>query len=346
PDDTINAKVDEFIKVEMEKQKIPGASLAIIRDGKIIHGRGYGYSNIEHQVPVKAETIFQSGSVGKQFTSMAVMMLVEQGKIELDDKINNYFRDAPIKWNNITIRNLLTHTSGMTDYPEDFNYRADYTEDDIYRQIRTIPLAFQPGEQWAYSNLGYVILGILINRVANQFYGDFLKEYIFNPLTMTTAQVINEHDIIPNRAAGYVLVNDELKNQEWVSPTLNTMADGSLYLTINDMAKWDAALYGDKLLKKQASFDVMWSPVKLNNNITHPYGFGWRLGEAVNGMRIIEHGGSWQGFQSMIIRVPDDKLSIVFFANLNDRNVYQLARHVLEIYNPELTGKPIEDRTQ
>ena len=200
----------------MEKNKIPGISLAIIKNGQIIYGVGYGYSNIEHQVPVKLETIFQSGSVGKQFTSMAVMMLVEDKKIRLDATIDKYFLDAPNEWKNITVRHLLTHTSGMTDYPQDFNFRADYTEDDMYKLIKTIPLAFQPGEEWAYSNLGYVMLGILIRRVTNQYYGDFLKQYIFDPLNMTTAQVINEADIILNRAAGYVLVNNELKNQDWV----------------------------------------------------------------------------------------------------------------------------------
>jgi CubicO group peptidase (beta-lactamase class C family) len=330
----------------MRKQKAPGVSLAVLRHGQIVHGRGYGYSNIEHQVPVKSETIFQSGSVGKQFTSMAIMMLVEKGEIELDDKINKFFTDAPIEWNNITVRHLLTHTAGMTDYPTDFDFRADYTEDDLYRIITTIPLTFQPGEQWNYSNLGYVMLGILIRRATNQFYGDFLKEFIFNPLEMTTAQVINEADIIQNRASGYVLVNNEVKNQGWVSPTVNTGADGSLYLTIYDMVKWDAALYDVKLLKNQTSFDIMWSCVKLNNNQTHPYGFGWRLAEAMNGMRIIFHGGAWQGFRSSIIRVPDNKLTVVLFANLDHVSATELAQHVLEMYNPQLAIKPIEDKIQ
>jgi CubicO group peptidase (beta-lactamase class C family) len=341
----ITAKIDEFIKAEMQKQKIPGVSLAVIRDGQIIYAKGYGYANVEHQVPVKTETIFQSGSVGKQFTAMAIMILVEDGKIGLDDKINKYFTDAPAEWNNITIRHLLTHTSGMRGYPEDFNFRADYTEDSLYKIIKTLPLAFQPGEKWDYSNIGYATLGILISRVTGKFYGDFLKERVFNPLGMTTARIITEADIVPNRAAGYILVNGELKNQRWVSPSSNTTADGSLYLTILDMAKWEAALNGGKVLQRK-SYDEMWKPVKLNNSKTHPYGFGWAI-SYFNGKRIIEHGGRWQGFESDIKRFPEEKLTVVVFANLRNANLNKLARSLLEMYHPQLSiaaAKVIEDK--
>lgn len=343
--DAISAKVDEFVRAEMQKQKIPGVSLAVVKDGQIVYAKGYGLSNVEHQVPVKPETVFQSGSVGKQFTAAAVMLLVEEGKINLEDKIGKYFADAPEAWKDITVRHLLTHTSGMTDYPKGFDFRADYTEEDIYKRIKTVPLAFQPGEKWAYSNLGYVTLGILINKVTGKFYGDFLQERIFKPLGMTTARIINEADIIPNRAAGYALVKGELKNQEWVSPSLNTTADGALYLTVLDMAKWDASLNGEKLLKKM-SLEQIWTPVKLNDGKTHPYGFGWMFG-AVNGHRIIEHGGAWQGFKAMISRFPDDKLTVVVLANLINANERKLAHGVAAIYNSALAApvaKPIEDK--
>ncbi|CAF1232717.1 unnamed protein product [Rotaria sp. Silwood1] len=337
-----------MINVERETHKIPGISLAVLQRGKIIFGKGYGYSNIEHKVPVKLETIFQSGSIGKQFTAMAIMILVEKEVIDLDDKIQKYFTDAPIEWNNITIRHLLTHTSGMAGYSADFNLHFDYTNDDIYRLIQKSPLTFQPGEQWAYSNFGYVMLGFLIDRVTNQFYGDFLRENVFNPLGMNTAQIINETEIVPNRASGYILVNGEIKNHEWVSPIFNTLADGSLYLNIYDMAKWDEALYTNQLLKMKTSFDAMWSPVKLNNNTTYPYGFGWWLLEAINGMRILEHGGSWQGFRSMIVRVPENEITVVLFTNLNSPtvDVRRIARRVLEINNPQLVVKPAINRIQ
>ena len=332
--DAVSAKVDEYIRSEMQAQQIPGVALAVIKDGKMVIARGYGFANVEHQVPVKPETIFQSGSTGKQFTATAVMMLVEEGKLNLDDKITKYFPDGPEAWRNITVRHMLTHTSGMTDYPEDFDLRRDYTEDELYQRIKTIPLAFQPGEKWSYSNLAYVMLGILIHKISGKFYGDFLQERIFKPLDMSTARIINEADIVPNRAAGYRVVNGQIKNQNWVSPTLNTTADGALYLTIYDMAKWDAALYTEKLLKK-SSLEQMWTPVKLNDGTTHPYGFGWALGE-VRGHRVIEHGGSWQGFKAYIARYVDDKMTVILFANQSRANQMKLAHGVAAIFNPEL----------
>ena len=343
--DAIATKVDDYIKAEMQRQHIPGLSLVVIKDGQIILARGYGLANVEHQVPVKPETIFQSGSMGKQFTATAVMMLVEAGKLSLSDPITKYFNDAPDSWKNITVRHLLTHTAGTTDYPRDFDFRRDYTEDELLKRAEAIPLSFQPGEKWSYSNLGYVLLGILIHKVSGQFYGDFLQERVFQPLGMTTARIISEADIVPNRAAGYRLVKGELKNQEWVSPTLNTTADGALYLTVYDMAKWDAALYTEKLIKK-SSLEQMWTPVKLNNGKTYPYGFGWSLNE-VRGHHLIEHGGSWQGFKSQIARYVDDKLTVVVFANLSQANPARIAHGVAAIYNPQLAPMPpvaIEDK--
>ena len=329
---SIESKVDAYIKSEMEKQKIPGVALAVVRDGKIILAKGYGLANVEHQIPVKPETIFQSGSMGKQFTATAVMMLMEDGKLNLDDKIAKYISDAPPAWANITVRHLLTHTSGMTDYPSGFDFRRDYTEEELLQRIKAVPLAFQPGEKWSYSNLAYVTLGILIHKVSGQFYGDFLRDRVFKPLDMSTARVISEEAIVPNRAAGYRLVKGELKNQNWVSPSLNTTADGALYLTVYDMAKWDAALYTERLVKK-SSLDQMWTSVKLNNGSTHPYGFGWAVRE-VRGHRVIEHGGAWQGFKSQIARFVNDRLTIVVFANLASANQMRLAVGVAAIYIP------------
>ena len=333
----VSTKVDDYIRSEMQSQQIPGLALAVIKDGQIVIAKGYGLANVELQVPVKPETIFQSGSTGKQFTATAVMMLVEEGKLNLEDKITKHFPDGPEAWRNITVRHMLTHTSGMTDYPEDFDLRRDYTEDELYQRIKTIPLAFQPGDKWSYSNLAYVMLGILIHKASGKFYGDFLQERVFKPLGMTTARIISEADIVPNRAAGYRVEKGQIKNQGWVSPSLNTTADGALYLTIHDMAKWDAALYTEKLLKK-SSLDQMWTPVKLNDGKTHPYGFGWAVSE-VRGHRLIEHGGAWQGFKAHISRYVDDKMTVILFANQIRANQTKLARGVAAIFNPDFAPK-------
>ena len=331
----VNTRIDEYLQAEMKSQQIPGVSLAVIKNGQIVLAKGYGFASVEHQVPVKPETIFQSGSMGKQFTATAVMLLMEDGKLLLDDKISKFFLNTPDSWSNITIRHLLTHTSGMTDYPSGFDFRRDYTEDELYERAKAIPLAFQPGDKWSYSNLGYVMLGILIHKVSGKFYGDFLQDRVFKPLDMSTARIISEADIIPNRASGYRVDNKgQLKNQNWVSPSLNTTADGALYLNVYDMAKWDAALYTEKLLKR-SSLDQMWTPVKLNSGKTHPYGFGWALGE-IKGHRYVQHGGAWQGFKAQITRYVDDRLTVVLFANQTRTNQWKLAQGVAALLNPEL----------
>jgi CubicO group peptidase (beta-lactamase class C family) len=324
--------VDKVVRAEMQKEHIPGLSLLVARDGKILRAQGYGLASVELQVPVKPETIFQSGSVGKQFTATAVMMLVEEGKIRLDDRITEYIKDAPESWKQVTIRELLSHTAGFTDYPDKFDFRKDYTEADLLKIVEGIPLAFPPGTNWSYSNLGYLTLGIFIHRVTGEFYGDFLQERIFQPLGMTTTRIISEADIVPNRAAGYRLVKGELKNQEWVSPTLNTTADGALYFSILDLAKWDAALYTERLLKR-SSLEQMWTPAKLSNG--HPnsdgYGFGWST-DTEGGHRLIEHGGAWQGFKTQISRYVDDKLTVVVLTNLESAHPATIARQVAKLY--------------
>jgi CubicO group peptidase (beta-lactamase class C family) len=324
--------VDVYIHAEMAKQHVPGLALLVSRDGRVVRSQGYGLANVELQVPVKPETLFQSGSVGKQFTATAVMMLVEEGKIGLDDPLTKYFPDAPATWNQVTIRELLSHTAGFTDYPKDFDMRKDYTEADLIKIVEGLPLAFPPGASWSYSNLGFLTLGIVIHKVTGEFYGDFLQERIFRPLDMSTTRIISEADIVPNRSAGYQLVKGELKNQEWVSPMVNTTADGSLYFSILDLAKWDAALYTEKLLKR-SSLEQMWTVVKLSNGQPNSgqYGFGWFI-EIKNGHRVVEHAGSWQGFETQISRYVDDKLTVVVLDNLADSDPEALADHVAEMY--------------
>jgi CubicO group peptidase (beta-lactamase class C family) len=328
--------IDKYVQAEMARQKIPGLALLVSRSGRVVRAQGYGLANVELQVPVKPETIFQSGSMGKQFTATAVMMLVEEGKIGLEDPLTKFFPGAPAAWTQVTIRELLSHSAGFTDYPKNFDMRKDYTEAQVLKIVEAIPLAYTPGTRWSYSNLGYLTLGIVIHKVTGEFYGDFLQERIFRPLGMNTTRIISEADIVPNRSAGYRLVKGELKNQEWVAPTVNTTADGSLYFSIEDLAKWDAALYTDKLLKR-SSLEQMWTVAKLKNGQPNSgdYGFGWFI-EARIGHRIVEHEGAWQGFETDIVRELDDKLTVVVLDNLADSEPKKLVDHVAEMY---LSGK-------
>jgi CubicO group peptidase (beta-lactamase class C family) len=327
--------VGDYVRSEMQKQHIPGLSLLVAKNGQIVRAEGFGLANVELQVPVKPETIFQSGSVGKQFTATAVMMLVEEGKVALDDPLTKYFPDAPPAWKEVTVRELLSHTAGFTDYPEKFDFRKDWTEDELLKVVEGIPLAYPPGTKWDYSNLGYLTLGILIHRVTGEFYGDFLQQRIFQPLEMKTTRIISEADIVPNRAAGYRLVKGEVKNQEWVAPMVNTTADGSLYFSILDLAKWDAALYGERLLKR-SSLDLMWTPVKLKDGRPNKgsYGFGWFMEER-RGHRVISHDGAWQGFKTAIARYVDDRLTVVVLANLAEAKPEAIAQHVADMYLSE-----------
>lgn len=326
-------RIDRIVKQQMAENKIPGVSLAILRNGKMLLLKSYGLANVEHQVPVKPETIFQSGSMGKQFTAAAVMILIQENKLSLDDKLSKYFPDAPPAWKDITVWHLLTHTSGLGDYPAEIDLRRDYTEDEYFASFKKAPLDFEPGSSWNYSNIGYATLGFLIRKVTGKYYGDFLQERIFKPLDMTTARIISEADIVPNRAAGYRLVKGELKNQEWVSPATNSTADGSLYFSILDLAKWDAALYTDSPLT-QSSREKIWTPAKLTGGAGKDYGFGWHLAD-VHGRRLVFHGGAWQGFKTFIIRFLDTKLTIIFLANSWETRDFKFARRLAAGFYPE-----------
>ena len=324
--------VADFVRAEMQEQHIPGLTLLVSKAGIPIRTEGYGLMNIELNVPAKPEAIFQSGSVGKQFAATAVMMLVEEGKVGLEDPLTKYFPDAPAAWNQVTVRELLSHTAGFTDYPKSYNLRKDYTEEQLLKMVEAIPLAYPPGTNWSYSNLGYITLGILIHKATGEFYGDFLEQRIFGPLQMTTTRIISEADIIPNRSAGYRLVHGELKNQEWVAPSQNTTADGSLYFSILDLAKWDAALYTEALVKK-SSLAQMWTVTPLHDgkpNSGH-YGYGWFI-EVQAGHRLIEHEGQWQGFETQISRYVDDELTVVVLTNLAEAKPDQIAHGVASFY--------------
>lgn len=332
--------VDDIVLDQMKRSGTPGISIAVVRDGQIVREQGYGLANVEHQVPATAETIFQSGSIGKQFTAALIMLLVEDGKLGLDDPIALHLPGTPKAWKNITVRHLLTHTSGLADPGKKVDLRKDYTDAQMIAIAATMPLRFQPGEQWEYSNVGYHLLGFICNKAGGKFYGEQLKERVFAPIGMG-ARVISERDIVPRRAAGYDWVDGQLKNQDWVSPTMNATADGSLYLSAHDLALWDLALYGDKPLAAR-SRQAMWTAVALKSGATYPYGFGWSL-DPVNGHRRVWHNGSWQGFRTVISRFVDDNLTVVVLANSSSAPVEKIGNAIARHYLPALVRLPIAD---
>jgi CubicO group peptidase (beta-lactamase class C family) len=340
------ATIDEFVRAEMTRQKIPGVAIAVVKNGAVVKIDGYGYANVEHRVPVGPETIFQSGSLGKQFTAVAVMLQVEDGKLALTDSVIRYFPEAPPAWRPITIENLLTHTSGIPDYTDGtIDYRKDYTEDELARFAFGLKLEFPAGSRWNYSNTGYMLLGAIVRKVSGSFYGDVLATRVFKPIGMTTARVIDEADIVPNRAAGYRLEKGELKNQQWVAPRLNTTADGSLYFSARDLVAWDTAVRTRAVLKPD-SWSRILQRVRLASGKTYPYGFGWSIDERGE-QPLHSHGGSWQGFKTQFSRFIADDLSIAVLANLAQANPERFADGIAAIVNERLaapTLRPIEDK--
>ena len=327
--------VDSYMASVLAREHIPGASVLIVRKGQVVKQQGYGLANVELSVPATADTIYQSGSMGKQFTAAGILLLAEEGKLSLDDRLTKYFPDAPAAWHRITIRNLLTHTSGIRDYEggTDVDYRRDYDEDALLKVMMHLPVDFEPGTQWTYSNSGYLILGLLTSKLSGMHWSEFQARRLFKPLGMTTTRVISESDIVPNRAGGYVLdEHGALKNQEWVAPSLNRCADGALYYTIKDLAAWDTALRQGRFLKPESRAEWM-RPVTLADGTEYPYGFGWFI-EEQRGRSLIEHGGAWQGFRTEIARYSDPELTVVVLTNLGTAEPETIAHELAGIVEP------------
>ncbi len=333
--------VDTYIEAQMQQLHIPGVSLAVVRDGRIAKLHSYGLANVELNVPVANGTVFEIGSITKQFTGAAIMMLVEEGKIGLDEKIGKYLAGVPEAWSSVTIRHLLTHSSGIQNYllvPGLFEEtaRPGQSHDDIARLFftRLQQLEFQPGETWAYSNSAYILLGNIIEKASGKSYWEFLDERIFRPLAMGASRSSEPAAIIRGRAAGYEWTGNSLKNRPAL--TENAYGAGAIVSTAGDLAKWDAALYGEKLLKRR-SLDQMWTPARAAGGAIAPfnYGFGWFV-DTYHGHRVVAHTGGTPGFSSAIYRFTDFKLTVILLTNHADRVIDHLAIDVGGMYVPEL----------
>jgi len=338
-------KIDDYVTAQIKRLHVPGASLAVVRDGHITKAQGYGFANLELRSPATKETVYEIGSTSKQFTATAIMMLVEEGKVRLDDTITKYFPEAPQAWRGITIRHLLTHTSGIQNhvavphwldvFRTNLAFETAPSRDELLKMFFKLPLEFQPGETWAYDNTGYYLLGIIIEKASGKSYWQFLDERIFNPLGMNATRSTDPQPIVRNRASGYEWKNDHFENRPVLLPAVAFSA-GSLLSTVEDMAKWDAALYTEKLLKK-SSLDQMWTAPATNDGTDAPfnYGFGWFI-ENYHGHRLIQHSGGTPGFSSALYRFVSDKLTIIILTNHADRILDQLAIDLAGISLPAL----------
>lgn len=305
--------VDRIVRAGMEAEHIPGLSLTVLRDGEIVRQSNYGFANLEQQIPVAAQTAFNIGSASKQIVAAGIMLLVQEGKIDLAASISRYMSDVPDAWRPITVRHLLTHTSGLVRDAPGFDPERDQSVMEVVRTAYPVPLLSPPGETFAYCNTGYFLLAELITRVSGTSWQRFFEARFFRPLGMTATRPTSRVDIIPSRASGYGWKDGRFEN---VTPFRALRPSGAFVSTAADMARWERFLVAGTLLTKR-SRELMWTRARLNNGEEAPYGFGWRL-EQVNGMREIGHAGSLPGFRAYYARYPDQDLTVIALANANN----------------------------
>jgi CubicO group peptidase (beta-lactamase class C family) len=334
-------RLDDYVRARMRWERIPGLSLAVVKDGKLVRAKGYGTANVETNSPATPRTVYRIGSVSKQFVAAGILLLVQDGKLALDDPIGKFLDGVPAAWKGITVRRLLTHTSGLVRDPPGWDPFKVQPDEEMIRSAFPLPLAFTPGERWAYSNTGYYVLAEIIRRVSGRPWSAFLAERLFAPAGMAATRTITTTGIVPERASGYARTATGVENAEnWLA----VRPSGAFLSTVLDFVRWDAALSTGTILTS-ASRTQMWTPVSLNDGTTHPYGFGWFL-DPFQGRRRVHHGGGVPGFTADIERFVDDRLTVVVLANLGGADVERIARDVAGFYVPALAppaAKPIPD---
>ncbi|HSM96974.1 MAG TPA: serine hydrolase [Rhizomicrobium sp.] len=304
-----NSEADGLLQPYIVANAFTGTVL-VAKDGGVIFEKAYGLANREWGVPDTLDTKYRIGSMTKQFTATAILQLAEQGKLSIDDPVSKYYTNAPASWRKITIRNLLTHTSGIPDFTNLPDYEKfmpdDTTPLEIIERIRNKPLDFPPGTKFAYDNTGYVVLGYVIEEVSGESYADYIQQHIFAPLEMKDSGYDKPDPIIRKRAAGYYWRKGQWHRPPYISMTV-PFAAGGLYSTVGDLLIWDQALYSGKLLSA-ASLKEMFTPYKSD------YGFGWVIAK-FSGHNSIWHNGEVNGFHSMILRFPNEHLTVIALSN-------------------------------
>ncbi|MBT5187092.1 MAG: beta-lactamase family protein [Kordiimonadaceae bacterium] len=331
------AQMDAKIKSYMADNNIPGGLIAVASKGEILHLQTYGEANVELSVPVKAETLFEIGSISKQFAATAALQLVEEGKLSLNDKIHKYIPSLPSDWAGVTIHQLLTHTSGIPDYEEIYSYdvyRLRMTPEEVIKIAQARPVDFAPGQGYYYSNTAYFILSMIVERIDGLPLGQILKKRIFDPLGMRNTRMADPEAIIKNRAEGYwVNKLGELINRN-ATETSSTLGAGGLLSSAADLAKWDAALYGTKILSEQSK-KTMWTSVILPDGTDTEYALGWRVSPE-RGLKTTSHSGQVAGFVAYFARYVDTDTSIIVFMNRYRVSSSFVKNMVMDTFMPTL----------
>jgi len=315
----------------------PGAAIIVIQDGRVLQKSAYGMADIENGVPFETDTSTRLGSVSKQFTAMAIMILEEEGRLDYDDPITHFLPELSRFGDGITIRNLLNHTGGLPDYydvmVEITGVERPLTRHALDTYAKWGEPLFAPGERYEYSNPGYELLALIAERASGEVFGDFVEERIFAELGMTNSVVLDDrHPQLAKRAYGYRIDGDGFAPND-DDPLNYIIGSGGVYSTVEDLYRWDQALYGENLVSK-TTLAQAFSPTRLNSGELYPYGFGWRFDEHL-GHRRIGHGGSWVGFRTFIGRYVDDRFSVIVVTNLAEAEPESIADTIAAIYLAE-----------
>lgn len=330
----------------MREQHIPGLSVAVVCNGKVLKCKGYGLANVELGARASADTVFQIHSATKSFTAMAVMLLVEAGRADLDAPVSRYLEGAPDRWRGITIRHLLNHTSGIKDFINEpvRSLREDVTEEEVLADAAPRDLDFTPGTKYAYSNTNYHLLAMVIRKVTGHGWADEVRERILAPLGMPATRLYSQYDLIPGRAAGYCLRDGQVRNGYSIAPSVLAYAGGGLCSNARDMATWLSALLAGRILSP-SSYAASWSPTGLTDGTMSGYGFGWIAGE-LRGKRQLSHTGSHiSGYTSVVSLYPDLGLGVAVLCNQQAASPATIAEAVAGAYLPVLAWTPLRDAT-
>jgi len=317
PDAAAIAELNRRIEAELTSQNIPGVVVGVMSRGRLLHVGTYGLADVENRVPVRDSTVFEIGSISKQFVAAAALLLVQEGRLSLDDPIHRHLADLPSEWLGVTVRQLLNHTSGIPDYEEIQTYEAyrfRFTPEEIIRVAHSRPMDFAPGQGYYYSNTGYFLLSLIVERIEGKPLGDVLHARIFAPLGMLQTRMADPEDIIMHRSRGYWVdrMGVNLMNRD-ATQTSSTLGAGGLLTSVHDMTKWDAALYGSTLLSEESK-RAMWTTTVLPNGTDTGYGFGW-VTRPFRNRQSVSHTGQVAGFVSSFTRLPEDGLAIIVMTN-------------------------------
>ena len=318
---------DDFVKAQLAEFELPGLSLAVVKNGEIVKTQGYGFADREQKIPATPDTVYKIGSVSKQFVATGIMLLAQEKRLSLSDRIGMYLQDTPSSWAPITIRHVLTHTSGLVRESPAFTPFKNVGDAEQIRAVYKVPLRFTPGEKWEYSNSGYVAAAEIIRIVAGRPWWEFLNDTVFAPAHMTATLPTNTIAKLPHRAVGYSGDDNKRKVDEWVA----LRASGAFLSTVLDLAKWDALLYTDRFLS-EASRREMWARTRLNDGSTAAYGLGWHADVGIGKRQRIWHGGGLPGFTAHFVRYIDEKLSVIVLSNGDDSDMSAIANGVAALY--------------